>query len=151
MLNKIYDQLLEKVSPVEADIQPKQQPDVLSAFFKELDLYRPILIRALTSLIGQQACLQAVERLNAMDALGSYVTNLNKSTFDKFVSWAKRRINGLKIVITLSFRPPSRNPGCFWMPDQVRHDEIVKTITRQLINTEKRPSATIRLTRSSYR
>ncbi len=53
MLKKIYDQLFKKSSPPKVNSQPKPQPDVLEAFFKELHLYRPALIRALTGLIGE--------------------------------------------------------------------------------------------------
>ena len=60
MLKKIYDQLFKKSSSPKANSKPKPQPDILAAFFNELHLYRPALIRALTGLIGEQACLQAL-------------------------------------------------------------------------------------------
>jgi hypothetical protein len=44
MLKKIYDQLFKKSSSPKANSQPKPKPDVLAAFFQELDLYRPVLI-----------------------------------------------------------------------------------------------------------
>jgi hypothetical protein len=48
MLKKIYDQLFKKSSSPKVNSQTKPQPDVPAAFFQELHLYRPALIRALT-------------------------------------------------------------------------------------------------------
>ena len=51
-------------------------------------------------------------------------------------------INSLTIVFTLSFRQKPESPAKaglqrdFWMPDRVRHDGNVNTITRQLINLD---------------